>query len=156
MAEVDGFTSPWWKSGCLDSSAPSVTPQAFGLEEQPRERVPSSWAETQNNLASTLLALGQREGGTARLEQAIAAARAALEQWTRDQTPRVWAFTEKELGDALAVLAQRQKSLPHTEEAIASMRNALEVYQQLGDNDRSSEAQTRLAELETQLAALRR
>ena len=43
-----------------------------------REQVPLAWAGTQNNLGLALSTLGERESGTARLEEAIAAYRAAL------------------------------------------------------------------------------
>jgi tetratricopeptide (TPR) repeat protein len=45
----------------------------------PRCKRPYDWATTQNSLANTLLRLGERESGTARLEEAVAAYRAALE-----------------------------------------------------------------------------
>jgi hypothetical protein len=44
----------------------------------PGERVPLEWAMTQNNLGSALGTLGQRESGTAQLEEAVAAYNAAL------------------------------------------------------------------------------
>ncbi len=50
------------------------------LAERPRERVPLDWAMTQNNLGNALWTLGEREPGTARLEEAVAAYRAALEE----------------------------------------------------------------------------
>ena len=43
------------------------------LEEYTRDRVPLDWASTQNNLGYALRELGEREGGTARLEEAVAA-----------------------------------------------------------------------------------
>ena len=48
-----------------------------------RERVPLDWAMTQSNLGAALWTLGERESGTARLEEAVAAYRAALEEQTR-------------------------------------------------------------------------
>ncbi len=42
---------------------------------------------TQNNLGTALQALGARESGTARLEEAVAAYRAALLERTRDKVP---------------------------------------------------------------------
>ena len=45
-----------------------------------RERVPLQWALTQMNLGIALEALGERESGTARLEEAVDAYRAALEE----------------------------------------------------------------------------
>jgi hypothetical protein len=37
-----------------------------------RELVPLDWAQTRNNLGNALASLGEREGGTARLEEAPA------------------------------------------------------------------------------------
>ena len=66
---------------------------------------------TQNNLGTALLALGGRESGTARLEEAVAAYRAALEERTRDRVPLDWAMTQNNLGKAQALLNERLKSL---------------------------------------------
>jgi len=48
------------------------------LQERTRDRVPLEWAATQNNLGLVLLRLGERESGTAQLEEAVAAYRAAV------------------------------------------------------------------------------
>jgi hypothetical protein len=48
------------------------------LEERTRERVPLDWAMTQNNLGNALLTLGERESGTGKLMEAVAAYREAL------------------------------------------------------------------------------
>src|SRR4051812_16544719 len=50
------------------------------LTLRPRERVPLEWAGTQMNLGAALVTLGARASGTARLEEAVAAYRAALEE----------------------------------------------------------------------------
>ena len=52
--------------------------------------------------------LGERENGTARLEEAVAAYRAALEERTRQRVPLEWAMTQKNLGTALLVLGGRE------------------------------------------------
>ena len=49
------------------------------LEERTRERAPLDWATTQSNLGDALRTLGERESGTARLEEAVGVDRAALE-----------------------------------------------------------------------------
>ena len=49
---------------------------------------------TQNNLGSALPTLGERESGTARLEEAVAAYRAALQERTRERVPLDWAGTQ--------------------------------------------------------------
>ncbi|MFN7595327.1 MAG: hypothetical protein ACK5PT_00930 [Cereibacter sp.] len=46
-----------------------------------------------NDLGNALQTLGQREAGTARLEQAVAAYRAALTERTQDRVPLDWART---------------------------------------------------------------
>ena len=55
-------------------------PTARRSRRRTRERVPLDWATTQNNLGTALQTLGERESGTARLEEAVAAYRAALKE----------------------------------------------------------------------------
>jgi len=63
---------------------PTQCPQRFlqfappSNEHLVRSRVPLDWAMTQNNLGAALVALGERESGTARLEEAVAAYRDTL------------------------------------------------------------------------------
>jgi hypothetical protein len=71
--------------------------------EYPRERVPLDWARTQNSLGDALLSLGERESGTARLEEAVRAYRAALEEWTRERVPLDWARTQNNLVPGIRV-----------------------------------------------------
>ena len=68
------------------------------LEEGTRARVPLDWAKAQNNLGTALSALGEQEDGTARLEEAVAAYRAALEERTQERVPLDWAATQNNLG----------------------------------------------------------
>ena len=51
--------------------------------------------------------LGARESGTARLEEAVAAYRAALTKPTRERVPYYWAQTQENLAIVLRVLATR-------------------------------------------------
>ena len=71
------------------------------IEIRPRARVPLEWATTQMNLGIRVRKLGERESGTARLKEAVAAYRAALEELTRERVPLEWAMTQKNLGNAL-------------------------------------------------------
>ena len=59
------------------------------LDERTRDRVPLDWAATQNNLGTALRALGERERGTARLEEAVAAWEACLTV-TASAWPQAW------------------------------------------------------------------
>ena len=63
------------------------------IELRPRARVPLEWARTQMNLGIALRTLGERESGTARLEEAVAAYRAALEERTQERVPRFYEIT---------------------------------------------------------------
>ncbi len=84
---------------------------------------------TQNNLGNALQTLGERESGTARLEEAVAAYRAALTEWTRDRVPLEWATSTGNQGVALMVLAERlgdsskaRAAVEQIEVALATMR----------------------------------
>jgi tetratricopeptide (TPR) repeat protein len=78
------------------------------------------------NLGNALARLGGRESGTARLEEAVAAFRAALEELTRARLPLQWAMTQSNLGAALATLGERESGTARLEEAVAACRGALE------------------------------
>ena len=73
------------------------------LELQTRERVPLDWAQTQTNLGLALWRLGERESGTARLEEAVAAYRAALADFERA------AHHGLGLGEAVRVVKQKRE-----------------------------------------------
>ena len=90
--------------------------------------MPLDWAMTQNNLGNALRALGERESGTARLEEAVAAYRAALEERTRERVPLDWAMTQNNLGTALSTLGERESGTARLEEAVAAYRAALEEW----------------------------
>jgi hypothetical protein len=62
------------------------------------------------NLCSALFTLGERESGTARLEEAVSAYRAALEEWTRERVPLWHNVAQQNLAQCLALLEQRRKS----------------------------------------------
>ena len=83
---------------------------------------------TQNNLGTALLRLGERESGTARLDEAVAAFRAALEEYTRERVPLDWAMTQNNLGNALATLGEREHSLGHLQDAHTAVQAAYAVY----------------------------
>ena len=72
--------------------------------------------------------LGERESGTARLEEAVAAYRAALEERTRERVPLDWATTQNNLGNALRTLGERESGTARLEEAVAAYRAALEEW----------------------------
>ena len=81
----------------------------------------------QMNLGTALETLGEREGGTARLEEAVAAYRAALEQRPRDEVPLDWAMTQMNLGNALRTLGERERGAARLEQAVAAWNASLAV-----------------------------
>ena len=106
----------------------AIERQRSVLNLMPRERKPLDWATTQNNLGNALSTLGERESGTARLEEAVAAYRDALTEYTRERKPRDWATTQNNLGNALSTLGARESGTARLEEAVAAYRDALTEY----------------------------
>ncbi len=78
------------------------------LKEYPRERVPLDWAMTQNNLGNALATLGGRESGTARLEEAVAAYRAALEVFTQPGLEYYRGIAQGNVDRAQALIRERR------------------------------------------------
>ena len=86
-------------------------------------------------------ALGERESGTARLEEAVAAYRAALEEWTRERVPSDWAMTQNNLGEALTSLAERETGNQLEKAVLGAFRGHRQVIvsgQPSGDSRRSA------------------
>ena len=82
----------------------------------------------QNNLGSALSILGERESGTARLEEAVDAFRAALQEYTREHVPLDWAATLNNFGNALSNLGERESGTVRLEEAVEAFHAALQEY----------------------------
>jgi tetratricopeptide (TPR) repeat protein len=71
------------------------------------------------------LHLGERESGTAKLEQAVAAFREALKEGTRERAPLDWASTQNNLGYTFMRLGERDSGTAKLEEAVTAYREAL-------------------------------
>ena len=87
---------------------------------------PERRASLQRALGTALFSLGEREAGTARLEEAVEAYRAALEESARERDPLQWASSQNNLGNALSVLGEREAGTARLEEAVEAYRAALE------------------------------
>jgi len=81
-----------------------------------------------NDLGISLQTLGERESGTARLEEAVTTFRDALLEYTRERAPLNWAMTQNNLGNALDTLGNRESSTARLEEAVSAYRDALLEY----------------------------
>ena len=72
------------------------------------------------------MSLGERESGTARLEEAAAAYREALEELTRGRVPAEWAAAQMGLGNALSRLGEREGGTARLKQAVTAYLAALE------------------------------
>ena len=99
--------------------------------------------------------LPDRESGTARLEQAVAAYGAALQEYTRERLPLGSAYSQHCLANTLALLAARTHDPRQMAAALEAMRGAAEVFRQAGDSYWLPIAEQRVAGIEGQLAAMR-
>jgi hypothetical protein len=79
-----------------------------------------------------LQALGGRESGTAKLEEAVVAYREALKEWTRERVPVDWASSFGQEGIALMLLAERSGDAVMAETALSQINVASETMRNAG------------------------
>ena len=70
--------------------------------------------------------LGERESGTARLDAAASAFRAAVQGGLREQDPLQWSMAQINLGVVLDTIGEREASTERLEQAVVAYRAALE------------------------------
>jgi tetratricopeptide (TPR) repeat protein len=117
-------------------------------------------AEVQAQLGFAFLTLGERESGTARLEQAVAAYREALKERATMEAQlgkalKENATTQYQLGEALFMLGKRESGTARLEQAVAAYRAALDVFAKAGASDLREHARRNLADAEALLAERR-
>ena len=71
--------------------------------------------------------LGERESGTAKLEEAVVAYREALKEWTRERVPLQWAMSLGNQGVALMLLAGRRRDAAMANTALSQINTAFET-----------------------------
>ena len=81
------------------------------LEEWTRDRVPLNWATTQNNLGTALRTLGERESGSARLEETLLAHESALDVYESARAAHYIAVCRANLNRTLALLSQKKNEV---------------------------------------------
>ncbi len=94
----------------------------------PRADHPALWAKAMGNRANTLQELGEREQGTARLDEAVTAFRALLPAFADLGDRESWATAQNNLGAVLQTLGQRESGTDRLHEAVAAYREALKEY----------------------------
>jgi hypothetical protein len=95
--------------------------------------VPLDWAATQTNLGNALRMLGERESGTARLEEAVATFREAFQENTREHVPLQWAKSTGDQGVALMLLARRRGDAKMAKLAVRQVEAAFTASRDGGD-----------------------
>ena len=88
---------------------------------------------TQMNLGTALLRLGERESGTARLTEAVAAYREVLQELTRELVPLDWARGSGNQGVAMVVLAERRGDAKMAKLAVRQIEAAFTTSRDVGD-----------------------
>jgi len=68
--------------------------------------------------------LGERESGTTKLEEAVAAYRDALKERTRERVPLEWAISTGDLGVTSMQLAQRKRDAAMAQTAVIEIKAA--------------------------------
>ena len=111
----------------LERGLRDATEKLSGLLENPTISSREHLAALYLAYGNALWALGERESGNERLEEAVAAYRAALEGFTRDQVPLDWAVTQNNLGTALSTLGRRERGTARLEEATTAFLEVLKV-----------------------------
>ena len=106
--------------------------------------------------AMRFVALGERESGTARLQEAVAAYHAALEERTRERVPLNWAMSFGNQGVAMMRLAERTKDAAMAKAAVAQISAAYETLRAGGHAPAAAYFEARLAGGAGDFAALGR
>ena len=75
-----------------------------------------------------VMVLGERERGTARLEEAVAAYREVLEKWTRESVPFLWAQTQENLALVYRALYNKDHQPSYPDAALEAIDGALVEY----------------------------
>jgi hypothetical protein len=88
--------------------------------------------------------LGERESGTARLEEAIAAYRDALQEFTRARAPLDWAVSTGNQGVALMLLAERRGDAKMAKLAVQQIEAAFTTLRDGGHAPTAAEFEARL------------
>src|ERR1700730_3128117 len=120
ISSVDGSSAAGEKPPVEEAITPRI---------QQSEPVTSSpHADLESNLGAVLQAPPERQSGTAKLEDLVAAYRDALKEFIRERAPLDWAMTQSDLGNALAILGEREGRTATLEESVAVYREALKEF----------------------------
>src|ERR1700730_6397152 len=98
----------------------------------------------QRQLCLALRVNGERESGTARLEEAVAAYRDALQERTRERVPLEWAMSTGNQGVALMLLAERRRDAEMAKLAVQQIEAAFTTSRDGGDAPSAADFEAQL------------
>ncbi len=130
----------------------AVVAYRAALEEWTRERAPSDWSKTQNNLGYTLTLLGETSGDAMRFEEATGILWAALAEQRKMRDPKA-SYTADSLCRSLLGLGLSKRDRSLLLKAKAQCIAAIEGQAALGDRD-VRETEANLANVEKALAEI--
>lgn len=126
LSQMAPFGEALVRGRVLEQGLRSAAEKLSRLIEEGRLHRAEHRAGMQVALGTALLTLGERETGTARLEQSADAFREALKVFTREQGPEVWGLTLSNLGIALVRRGEREGGTTCLEEAVEAFQASLE------------------------------
>ena len=109
----------------------------------------------QNNLGIALFRLGEREGGTGKLEEAVAAYREALKEHTPERYPLDWAGTLGNEALALMLLAERRQDATMAAAALSQINKVVETMRNGGNGPSAAFYEQQLPRASALVARLR-
>ena len=85
-----------------------------------------------NDLGVMLQTLGERESGTARLDEAVQAYSDALLEWTRERVPLDWAATHFNISKLETAYFDKTDDTAHLDATERTLAMAREVFEEAG------------------------
>ena len=115
----------------------------------PRAVVTDAQGAVLNDLAMALSILGERESGTARLDEAVLAFRDALKEQTRERVPLEWAMTQGNLAVVYLAYFEKDGTVAHLDVAERHFLDAREVFVEAGATHYLGLADAQLARIQS-------
>jgi hypothetical protein len=108
-----------------------------------------------HDLGLVLWRLGERESGTAKLEEAVTAYREALKERTRERVPLQWAMSFGNEGITLMHLAERREDAAMAAAALKQINVAVETTRDSGHASSAAYFEQQIPRARALLARLR-
>jgi tetratricopeptide (TPR) repeat protein len=127
-AEAGGYSKLGTELGCKDALGRAIRRYRYLARLRPRSAFPRDWAMTQMRLGAVLQSLGEREGGTALLEESISAYGGALQVFARERLLLQCASAMGNQASALLLYAERRGDVETATFALVQIEAAVAVF----------------------------